>query len=530
MTSAVTLIRKTSTLAACVLAVWLLAGCDKKERQASENGADTSASASETPAEASNSAADGPKIIYAEGPKPGPDTVLAEAGEVEVTLADFERSMKRSMLIAPEGMTEVPKERLATPHLQINVVRNLLSTKIIAKEAERRGLTASLDEKVAALESSRQIAELAPLLRKEKAEEAKLEKIGLTRDDLHTIARNIVLRQKLRAALADDISDEQLWKAYEQQHNQIRLLLVGARNTPSMGEISTHVEEHPERIKEHFDKNKKRYRSPMMVRLTMLSPAPGQKVDPATLQEAAEHLDRGDAPAKIASELGLESESGALLVRGENTRAFDAEAGSTGFQTKGPRGAYAWKVEGHRDSKEAELTAALKREIAAELLRQNTIVASRQAKLADAIEQMGTLPTTGTGKGSEVAAKKLAPKLEAKGLEVHVTPMFSHNERGFIPGVGLAEEISEKAFAMDLHDPIVDKPILSRGKAWAFRVLDRQKASREQFEKEKEAFRKQYVERLKDRLVMQFTNHYEDQHNARLDLEPLRVKYGTLQK
>lgn len=521
------------TLALCLVLVALTAGCDKKPSDPAPDGA-TESPSEQKAGETTQASSNEPKIVYAEGEQPGPDTVLAEAGDVEVTLGDFQDAMRRSMLLAPKGESEVPKERLALPNLQINVVRNLLSNEIIAKEAERRGLEATLDEKVAAIASTRRLAPFAPILEKGDENAEALAERGIELADLDKIATDIVLRDKLHDALAADIPEEALWQEYKRQNNQIKLLLVGMRNTPSMEEITALVEQKPERIEAHFEANKKSYRQPTMVRLTMLSPKRTERVEPATLDEAAKRLDKGEAPEKIAKDLGLRSETGALLVRGENAKAFDAEAGSTGFQVQGPRGPYAWKVEGHRESKDAELTAALEREIAAELLGGESIPPKRRAQAEAVIKAMEELPTETKGEKAGTVPQGVLDdfedRMKAKRYQVERTPLFPKNDRGFIPGVGLAEEVAAKAFTLDLEDPVADEPILSRKNVWTVRVLDRRQKTKADFEKDKDAFKKVFEARTKGQLVPGFVSKYEDEHNARLDLKPLRIKYGTLQK
>jgi hypothetical protein len=525
-------------MAAMLVAMTLSVGCDQfgsnkhgSDKQKQNSSATESADATQkTGAGSSNSDKDGPKIVYKEGPEPAADTVLAEAGDIEVTLADFERAMRQSTLVAPDGQTEAPKERLASPHLQVNVVRNLLSSKIIMQQAERRDLEATLDEKVAALESKSRLAAYAAILKKGDEKAPELEKRGLALEDLDLVATELVLRDKLRDQLVAQIDDEQLWQAYQQQNDRMRLLLAGVRNTPTMEEISAFVEEHPERIEAHFSANKKDYRSPTMVELTILAPEPGKSVDASVLEKAAARLDKGDKPQVIAKDLGLRSDPTALLVRGENPKAFDAEVGSTDFQTSGARGAYAWKVGEKRDSKAPTLTASLNREIAAELLRDQSVVPSKGERVKEAIAALKELDLPEGDDAAKQALDALETKLEAKGLDVEQTPMFARNGRGFIPGVGLAEEVAKKAYELELDAPVADEPILSRGKVWAVRVLDHQTKDREAFEEEKEAFRKEYAERVRDRLVDQLVSYYEDEHDATLDLAPLQIKYGKLQK
>ncbi len=520
---------KWSSLLALLVVLW---GCDKPSADGSVEPDQPTADqpADDGAQEGADSKQASPGIVYADGPTPGPDTVLAKSGEIEVTLSDFESAMQRSMLVAPKGTTEVPEENLAAPHLQINAVRNLLSSKILAHEAAERGLEATQSEKIAALEDESRLAPFAPLLAGDDDEPAELAKRGLGRDDLDQIATDLVLRQKLRDRLLENIDEDSLWETYAAEHDRVGLLVVSARNTPTMEEISNFIAQSPDRIEEHFEENKDRYRTPKMVRMVRLLPADRSQADPAKLEEAAKRLGEEESPEEIAEDLGLSVDANGLLVRGENKRAFSSEEGQSGYQMRGPRGAYAWKVTGFRESKEATLTESLKREIASELLRQQSVVPSRGAKVEEAIDTMGELPTTDNGEVGDEALDELIKGLEADGLDVVRTELFAKNKRGYIAGVGLAEEFAKRAFDLTLDSPVVEEPILSRQKVWGGRLLERELPSRERFEREKSAYKDQFDEQMSKRVLEDFVSHYQDKHDTELDLNPLRIKYGTLQK
>ncbi|MFW6058165.1 MAG: hypothetical protein ACOC9W_04855, partial [Persicimonas sp.] len=324
--------------------------------------------------------------------------------------------------------------------------------------------------------------------------------------------------------------EDSLWEAYAAEHDRVRLLVVSTRNTPTMDEITEFVAQHSDRIEEHFQDHKSQYRSPKMVRMVRLLPADRSQADPAKLEEAAKRLGGDGSPEEIAEDLGLSVDANALLVRGENQKAFSSEQGQSGYQMRGPRGPYAWKVTGFRESEDATLTESLEREIASELLREQSIVPSRRAKLEEALDAMGALPTTGGGEVGDEALDELSKELEADGLDVVRTELFAKNERGFIPGVGLAEEVAEQAFALKIGSPTVEEPILSRRKVFAVRLLDVERPSRERFEREKSAYKENFDEQMSKRILKDFVNHYQDKYDTQLDLNPLRIKYGTLQK
>src|SRR5690606_7268151 len=90
-----------------------------------------------------------PSIVKEEGPMPTGDTVIASAGEHRVTVADFEKSARISLLFGPEGLTEMPPDRLAIPHIHITMSQALLGQKLMLEEAEKRKLLPTETEIVA---------------------------------------------------------------------------------------------------------------------------------------------------------------------------------------------------------------------------------------------------------------------------------------------------------------------------------------------------------------------------------------------
>ncbi len=515
-------------MAACALLL-TAPGCDKTEASAPHQAAKPTKEASGADAGSARANTASPQIVYAKGPPPKPTDVIAHAGPIEVTVADFDKAMHKSLLVAPAGMTKLPKERLAIPQLQLGVTRNLMGTKIIEREAKRRGLKATDAEKFAALNANKRLARYADALKAHKPNAA-LTKRGVSLDDLDAVATELVLRNKLRDALLANVSDDTLWKAYVERYDRAQLLLASVLNTPTMDEISDFIDQHHDRIEAYFESNKRHYRIPEMVHLITLAPKPGHKADPKVLKKAAHRLANNELASKIGADLGLVADDNAMLVRGENPVAFHSKPDKTGFETKGPRGAYAWKVVDFQKSKPAKLDGSTEREIAARLLRQHTAVPSKKKRIEKAIALMEKVPASPHGSVSDNDLKRLRQKLQTLRLQIVKTKVFSHNARGFIPGVGLAEEVAKQAFASDMSHPVSPKPILSRDKLWAFRLLKREHASRKKFGKDKKAFKKEFDDAMKGRVLDQFVDSYEDAKGSKMNLKPLQIKYGTMKK
>jgi hypothetical protein len=515
-------------------------GCDSKNAAEGDSGEEQAAQkADEKTRPERTETINGVEIVYESGKQPSDDTVLASAGDIEVTLADFEIAMKRSLLVAPrkdgDVRTEVPPERLAVPHTQISVVRRLLAGKVIEQAAKKRGIEVTAKEKAEALETHPRLSEYADLVADPPEKPpSELAKLGLGVEDLAEIAEDRILRQKLRDELLAEIDDDDLWEAYKSRNDTVKLVLAWVRNTPSSATIDSFVaqqksDENSE-IEQHFNENKRRYRRPKMLEAVLLKPPAGEEVSEDTLATAAERLEDEADYEQIAEDLGLELEERARLVRQENKEAFGAEVGTTGYQTSGPRGAYAWRVTGYQESEDATLTSGLRRQIAAELLREIAVVPTAASKLTKLRRAMKEAETDAQGRLTDSALEQLREKAESMGLKFVVTEDFPLTPRGYIPGVGLAQEVSREAKELTMDQPLAPRPILSRGKAYVVRLQDRHVPTREEFERNKESFRERYIAEKKRKIVQEFVARWENEHEVQMDMRPLRVKYGVAQK
>jgi hypothetical protein len=483
----------------------------------------------------------GVTIEREEGPMPGPKTVLASVRGQEVTLEEFEYAAKQSFLHAPDAILREPgraggDERLAYPSVQINAVRGLLEDEIVRAEAARRGIEVSPEEIESYL---REDPELSRFVAPAPGEQPRFVPgaFGLSRADLEDSARSALLRDRLAERLLADIDERKLWEIYRRSVDQVDLAIASLENTPTSRELDRFVARQGAQIEKYFEEHPERYRTPRTVRLALLRPPAGRSHDePGVLEKlrtAAARLRDGADPETVATQLGLRVETEAHLVRGENREAFGAAPGATGVEIDGPRGTYAWRVAGHRESRALELGAGLRREIAATLLSSEQVTPTSRARLMSFRREMAELcrlrPRDGLHAAPDGAIAKLEERAEKRSLAFTHTGMFSKTERGFVPKIGLAEAVHEAAFRrLDPENPVVDAPVLSRGKAHVFCLVGRRTPDRETFEREKEAFREALERQKRQTVVRDFLAGV--MQDARMDLKPLRIKYGVARK
>ncbi len=457
---------------------------------------------------------------------------IAEAGDLEVTMGDYERFLQRTRLFAPaDGAmpAQLPARRKAHPRLQSRTVRSLLENAVIRREAARRGIEVDENEVDEFVRAHEKLGRFLP--QADAAQEAELGlPDGLGREDLREVARVRLLRRALREKLLAGLDGDDLWEMYRRRHDTMRLGYVSLENTPTPDKIDAFVDETPtSEFEAYLGEHPERYRRPKLVELAIVKPKRGGEVDEETLREAAGRLQEGGSVEEIASELDLAYESKAHLVRRENEQAFGADRGETGYQTSGPRGAYAWRVEGWREGGEPELDRGLKRELASEMLQESP-VDSVEKQLEPVLEAMRGVERQPSGELDEEALERLDQKIDRLGLTLETSEISrAGGER--IPGLGLAESVVEAAFALDeASPPVVDEPVLSRGRLVALTQIERDRPDREAFEANRQAFRHEIVEEKKDSIVREFLDEWFTEHQPEMRMQPIRKRYGVANK
>ncbi len=532
-------------------------GCDSRSQESAQNSAAVEGSTEQGKSEkelaeaAQKQPADQelpPEVVYEKGPAPTSETVLVRGKNVEITLADYDRAMHRSLLYAPlkkdgSRYLEVPVERTAAPELQSVLIDHLLETRAIREESKKRGLECS-DSDVRTMTAGRQplskysvLFETGVDLEKHTDRMAELTALNMTPDDVRALACEEVLSKKLQNALLAEINEAEVWAAYQEARDTVDLLVVAINNSPSSAEIDAFLAEDAarteSRIDAHFAKYPERYMIPRMAKLTVLAAPAGQGGPEVVdkLQRAANRLSSGEDPKSIASGLGLVLESDAEMQAGENAQAFGAKVGGTGLMTEGARGAYTWRLEGFREAKPLELTRPLRREIAAELLRESGELESVREKLQPAIDAMKALGPLKKNTLSDEQVEALRAELGTHNLKLVRTTPFARTEQGFIPGIGLAQEVVEAAFSsLNEKKPSFDGTVSSRERIFAFRLAARERPSKSQYKEEKDSFRKSYVEKRRDQVIPSFTAAHYAGADLIVDMQPLRIKYGMIAK
>lgn len=468
------------------------------------------------------------KIVKDEGPMPTPDTPIATAGDFKVTVADFEEASAISLLFAPDDRTELPKETMALPHVHVTMARSLLSQRVIGAELERRGIKPTTEELNAYLREHPRLGRFGQHIDEPEALKAALDPLRLEPKQLLRIAWEELGNQMLANAMVEDIKDEDIWQTYRFQNTTRTAIVVETRNIGTSEEIDQWMGDHAAEIDDQFQQHPNKYRIPRRVRLNIVKPEPGKNATNVQLEEAAKLLKKGVQPATIAKELNLTSELGAELIRGENQKAFHMKAGEVGWTDSGARGAYAWKVVGFSESSLPEMTRPLRREIAAELMRTTVVAPSLEAKLDKAAKALAKSKFGKDVDKHPEATDAVRQQIEALGGLSFQVVKVPNNPNAPLPKLGLAEEVIQTVFAAKVGE--TSKPFLSRERAFIVRVVETHEAERKEFDANIDANRRAFVATVKPRVVTQWVEQRLNELGATIDVKPLRIKYGVLQK
>lgn len=455
------------------------------------------------------------RIKYLEGEQPTAETIVAELADYTVTVAEFEQAANLGRLFGPdvsEGKFEpVPPDRLAVPTVQFTTTRAILARKAILAEAKRREIVITEEDLKTLYRTREEFAGLKFVL-EEPNFPANLEPLNISLDDFWNVGREHIARQRLADAIVSDLSEKDIWEAYQFEQSTARVAAVEVSNVPSSAEIDAFVAQHEDRITTFFNENERRFRNPQRVVVDTLSG------DLETLERAQKMLESGATTQAVALETRLELRSNVRMVRQENSRAFAAETGAVGLEKRSSP--YLWKVVRREESQASELTRPLKREIAAELLRTESLTPGAKARLEAARKVLLKL------KDTEESITKATESLRAADLKLVVLPPFQKSPAGSVPVFGLAPELLETAFKLKAGK--TSKPFLSRERGFVIHVLSRHQADRKLFEAEKETIRK----RVEDELRPSAVDHYIQSvfGATQLNLHPLGVKFGIIQK
>ncbi len=494
-------------------------------------------------------------IEQIEGDAPQDDTVIARSGSIEVTFGQYVETLARVDAMRGKDKEPLSKRQKANPRMQIQTARRLLRQKVLERIADNHDVSI---EETAVDSHLRNHDRLGRLVRSSGSSDA-----GTTGDasedgsknlvlvenappsvdlaDLREMARQELLQQRLRDRLIEVTDEETVWRWYRQRQNRTAIIYVRTLNVPISKAIDTFVKENPDAIESHYESNKENYQVPRMVEVVEIAPSEstdGSEQLKSALKRAAERLASGDSASSIVEEMNASDDQTVKWIeRGPRTvgpsgnkKATEMAAGETGWRMKGERAPHAWRVEKVHDAGYQDLDTSLQRQIASELLQEKGVVPSVRRSLNDALEIMRSVDSRSDGTLDDEARGQVTEKLKSADYKPTATKLFRRDTQGVVPGVGIAESVSDLAFSLDGDQPVAEEPVVARQHAYAVRLLDRERPSRDTFDDNKASIRADFEEAMRDRVISEAVDEWFKEHPPKLEMKPVRIKYGRLRK
>lgn len=460
--------------------------------------------------------------------------LIAQGGVVRLSLDDVLRAAERLRLISPRmddgRLVDEDLSWLKAVPAQTTLVQNLIHFQILRHLAAEEGLSITDTEETTFIAENEILSPFSPLFQDDpQADQIKeaLDAVGLTIDDVRHLAHDMILEQKFIDLLARDFSDDELWTIYQANRDMADLIVVEMSNTPTSEEVDRAVQEKDAQIRAYYRDNRARYFVPAGTFATLLQAR--RDADPTKtkqiLEQAKRRMEKGEDPQEIAEELNLLFRQDIRIIPAADRAAADAEIGQIGISLSGPRGPHLWRIDERRDGVQRKLNRPLMREIAAQLVRQGELTSSNKERAQKIRNIFDSLQSNAPLTDEQI--QKLVKELETVDarIKVHHTGLFGLSESGFIPQLGLSEELSKAVKDLSLDSPITD-PLLDRERILIARLADRQPPTREGFEEARDEFRAEFLEQNSHRLAERAVQTYGQSVGVQMNLAPLGEHLG----
>ncbi len=468
--------------------------------------------------------------------KPTGLEVIATLGDLQITLNDYDRALKRYALFSPNPQARaLPPSQIQSPYFQHTTTLNLMHIAISRKEAQRRGLKANKDEQEHSLSQEKSLAYLAPL--SSTAREAKLGEYGLDNTDLTAILSDRILSDKLTQLLVDELTVEDAWKAWRAQRARTEIAFLEVSNTPSSNNISDYVATHGAEIEAHHKANPDKYKAPATRRVRLLLKKLSKQASPDQLHKAKKELTAlrtrvlaGEDFATLAKDHSQHHSAAqggdlGMVVRPQRPEAFRIKVGDISEPIPVREGLALLKVEKEVPTRKQALTPALRREIAAKLMRHQAIDKDAQ-NLADQLQQAWTPAFASRGEPSP----EMQALMKKHHLRMGKSLPFPNDapDNGFIPGIGEAPELMKIIRGLSASKPVAQTIPLINGKLYIVALKKRGVARRAQFEAEKDSFIPSWKKKQKQNILQRAVDATVKRKGIKMNLAPVDARYGTI--
>ncbi len=409
------------------------------------------------------------------GPVARDPNTLGRAGPVILDVAGFREAVDEARILQQWRRGEpAPLEALKDVGLRRRVMTQALETRVIRREAARRGLAPQAErfEEMMRLAAAGHRLELPPspevmasaaaLGAVDPALEARF---GAPAERIRRVGLDVLEAELLADALLAEVDEATVEAAWRATNTRITVDLVRVPRVPTSAEIDRAIAERQPAISAFFQENQRLYRvaERAFVRRLLVPVAPD--ADDETRAAARARAEALRAAAVAAGPAGLEAlirreapprearRGGRMTVgRAQLPAAFEVDPaslkagpGPLSAVEAAPEGWHFYRVEGRAPAVERRLDdPRVQREIAAELLRSDDA-------LPDARRTAGRVRQLLQQNPDGPALKAL---VESARLRRATTEPFAAVGAKVVPVVGLAPELFDALFALTPASPV----------------------------------------------------------------------------
>lgn len=421
-----------------------------------------------------------------------------------ISQAEFQQQYSRSFSRMQRMRSKYTTDTARKENLKKIVADQLISRELLVQEAMRRGIV------ITDKELADQIVKI-PVFQQDGKFDRDLYRRYATSMNLSESAfeeqfRRDLLSQRMRDILTDSVvvSPNEVRKTWENRNNRADLWVVKIDPLHFLNqvqitdeEVAAYAKDQRAKIEDRYNKDNKRYNKGERVRARQILIKVAKDADAATLAKARERIDaakaridKGEDFAKVAKELSEDpsaSQGGDLGAQPRGTwvkefedAAFALKAGQVSDVIKTQEGFHIIKAEAKIPASTQTIDEVAK-DIAKQLLTEERSTALAQAAAKDwqsklcATEDPQTLNPPAD---DSVKPDPFAPKVE-------ITGKFQMDAR-YIPKVGIAAELVEKAFTLTMDKPCPEAPVESSKRYFAIKLRARDLPNEDDFAKDKQ--------------------------------------------
>lgn len=417
-----------------------------------------------------------------------PDLVVAEQGDLTVTLDDVRYAIAWREASTDQAIEEVLGEDwIDNTNLVASMLHQLLGDALLRADAQRFGLSITDAEYIDALSRQRHVRDLATV--PDEVRTSIVSELGLTDERLRQYITDPMLMERWIEHRLSMITDDDRFAAFARRNTTVGLDAVIIPNTFSPQVIQDTVQARAPEIETYYGDRPSQFIRPAraqarVIRVPIEDDEEAARAEIEALRERA--LAEG-TDAVIASSTDHSANAPdhrRWVSERELPPVVDVPVGEIGEINQDRNGFYFAETFEIEERTPMPLDATLRQDIARRILRAERVSPATRERADTVVAAMrdGTLDAT----------------LAEHNLRVSEIPPFPYSRNNNIPIVGQAEPLMTAAYGEDVQVGDVLGPIHTHAGVVVAKVREQNVATREIYEAERDAFRVTFDAYLRD--------------------------------